>query len=198
MPAHRKIVVYVATSADGYIGRPDGGVEWLERPRPRGDYGMRAFLDSIDTILMGRKTYDFGRRVGGDRVFDPRLRHYVFSRRPPDAPPPKGVEFVSEPVGEFARRLRQEPGKDVWMMGGAEIIASFLDEGEIDRFLIHVIPVFIGEGIPLIAPRHRLVRLSLRSARTFPDGVVRLDYDVPRAGGKARRRGQRPRAKRSV
>src|SRR5262249_45358113 len=65
-----------------------------------------------------------------------------------------------------------------WMMGGGKIIGSFLDEGEIDRFLIHVIPIFIGEGIPLIAARHREVRLKLRSARAFPDGVVRLDYEV--------------------
>jgi dihydrofolate reductase len=64
------------------------------------------------------------------------------------------------------------------MMGGGELVASFLDAGEIDAFDIHVIPIFIGEGIPLVAPRHRDVPLSLRSARKYPDGVVRLRYDV--------------------
>jgi dihydrofolate reductase len=91
-----------------------------------------------------------------------------------------GVEFVSEPVKTFAQRLRAASGKHVWMMGGGELIASFLDAGEIDEFDIHVIPVFIGEGIPLVAPRHRDVPLRLRSSKKYPDGVVRLRYEVPR------------------
>ena len=90
------------------------------------------------------------------------------------------MEFVSEPVKAFAQRLRATPGKHIWMMGGGELIASFLDAGEIDEFDIHVIPTFIGEGIPLVAPRHRDVPLRLRSARKHPDGVVRLRYDVLR------------------
>src|SRR5207237_8957183 len=90
------------------------------------------------------------------------------------------VKLVNEPVGAFAQRLRAQPGKDIWMMGGAGLIASFLDAGEIDAFIIHVIPVFIGEGIPLIRPRHRLVPLELRSVRRFADSVVRLHYEVRR------------------
>jgi dihydrofolate reductase len=70
------------------------------------------------------------------------------------------VEFVSEPIKAFATRLREKKGKHIWMMGGAGIIASFLDEGEIDEFMIHVIPKFIGEGIPLIAPGRRNVPLA--------------------------------------
>jgi dihydrofolate reductase len=88
------------------------------------------------------------------------------------------VEFVDEPVKPFARRLRGYTGKNVWMMGGAGIIASFLDEGEMDEFEINMIPVFIGEGIPLVAPRHRNVPLELVSSRSFPDGVVGLHYAV--------------------
>jgi dihydrofolate reductase len=90
------------------------------------------------------------------------------------------VEFVSGPVKRFAKRLRAAPGKDIWMMGGGGLIASFLDAGEIDEFDIHVIPVFIGEGIPLIAPRHRDIPIRLRSTRKYSDGVVRLRYEVPR------------------
>jgi dihydrofolate reductase len=177
----RKLIVYIATSADGYIARPDGGVEWLDRPRPPGNYGMAAFYDSIDTILFGRKTYDValgftgGKGVGSG----PRVKNYVFSRRPPKSPTPD-VEFVREPIGKFARRLRATPGRDVWVMGGAGLIASLLDAGEIDEFIIHVIPTFIGEGIPLIAPQRRLVRLRLLSTKPFPDGVVRLHYEVDR------------------
>lgn len=172
----RKIIVEVATSADGYIARPDGGVEWLERPMPEDGYGMTAFMSSIDTILWGRKTYDFAVKNGGVGVYG-KVRHYAFSRTPPADPLPE-VEFVSEPIPAFVNRLRSAPGKDIWMMGGAGIIASFLDAGTIDEFSIHVIPVMIGEGIPLVAPRHRNIQLELISSRAFPDGVMHLNYRV--------------------
>lgn len=184
MKTRRKIIVYIATSADGYIARPDGDVEWLNR-RPRTvDHGMRAFYRTIDTILWGRKTYDwllnyYKGQGTKRRLFDTKLANYVFSRTPPKQAAP-GVEFVSEPVRTFAQRLRATPGKHIWMMGGGELIASFLDAGEIDEFDIHVIPTFIGEGIPLVAPRHRDVPLRLRSVRKYPDGVVRLRYEVVR------------------
>ena len=88
------------------------------------------------------------------------------------------MEWVHEPVDAFVKRLRATRGRDVWMMGGGELIASFLDAGAIDEFLIHVVPVFIGEGIPLVAPRHRELPLALRDAHAYEDGVVRLHYGV--------------------
>jgi dihydrofolate reductase len=179
----RRIIVYIATSADGYIARPDGDVEWLNR-RPRTvDYGMREFYSTIDTILWGRKTYDwllkyYKKKGKTSGLFDTKLANYVFSRNPPKRAAP-GAEFVSEPVKAFARRLRAMPGKQIWMMGGGGLIASFLDAGEIDEFDIHVIPILIGSGIPLVAPRHRDVPLRLLASRKYPDGVVRLRYGVP-------------------
>ena len=184
MKSGRKIIVYVATSADGYIARPDGDVEWLNRRPHTVDYGMRAFYSTIDTILLGRKTYDWGldyqkKHHLKKSIFDKKVANYVFSRKPPKKALPE-VKFVSEPVKSFVRRLRGTPGKHIWMMGGGELIASFLDAGEIDEFDIHVIPLFIGKGIPLVAPRHRDIALQLRSARKHPDGVVRLRYAVTR------------------
>ena len=104
--------------------------------------------------------------------------HYVFSRQPPPASLPAGVQFVSESIRAFAERLRKQAGKNIWMMGGGEIIGSFLDEDAIDEFVISVVPMFIGEGIPLIAPRHREAPLRLLSVQRFPDGVVQLHYAV--------------------
>jgi dihydrofolate reductase len=184
MKTRRRIIVYIATSADGYIARPDGDVEWLNR-RPRTvDYGMREFYRTIDTILWGRKTYDwllnyYSKRGKTKGLFDTKVANYVFSRKPQKRTVP-GVKFISEPVKAFAERLRASPGKHIWMMGGGQLIASFLDAGEIDEFDIHVIPLFIGKGIPLVAPRHRDVPLRLRSSKKYPDGVVRLRYDVAR------------------
>jgi dihydrofolate reductase len=178
--AKRKIIVSIATSADGFIARKDGGIDWLERPRPKDNYGMGAFVESIDTILMGRKTYDFVVsfvKAGQAPPDMGPIKNYAFSRKPPKKVLP-GFEFVKQPVKEFAQQLRSEKGKQIWMMGGGGLIASFLDEGEIDEFIIHVIPTFIGEGIPLIAPRHRTVPLKLLSTKNFPDGVVRLHYAV--------------------
>jgi dihydrofolate reductase len=187
----RKIIVYIATSADGFIARKDGVVDWLDRPRPKGNYGMGEFYDSVDTILLGRKTYDFVVQFLKEGKSVPKShhepKHYAFSRHPPRKVLP-GFEFVKEPIKTFAKRLRTEKGKDIWMMGGGGIIASFLDEGAIDEFIIHVIPTFIGEGIPLIAPRHRTVPLKLLSVKKFSDGVVRLHYAV----SEARLRGLRP------
>jgi dihydrofolate reductase len=180
----RKIVVNIAASADGYVARTDGDLEWLtSRPAPKGFYGMGEFMKSIDAKVLGRKTYEVSVQLGAK--FD---RHYVFSRQPPPARVPAGVEFVTGAIGGFAKRLRQETGKNIWLMGGGDIIASFLDAGAIDEFIVSIVPVFIGEGIPLIATRHRHVPLRLRSVKHFPDGVVQVHYGVEKAASMKRRR----------
>lgn len=172
----RKIIVQIATSADGYIARSDGDVGWLDRPMPKGNYGLNAFMKTIDTILWGHKTYRKGLELGMKlSVYGKGIKHYVFSHQPLASPEPD-VQFVSEPVKTFAHRLRSQPGKNIWMMGGSAIIASFLDENEIDEFIIHMIPVFIGEGIPLIASGRRSIPLKLLSSHSYPDGVVQLHF----------------------
>lgn len=180
MAVKRKIIVEAATSADGFIARKDGGIDWLERPTPKHGYGMGAFFRSVDTILWGRKTFDLGLEFEkkGFKSFDPKFKHFLFSRSVPTSPLPDGVQYVREPITEFATKLRAQKGKHIWMMGGGEIIASFLDEGEIDEFRIKIMPVFIGEGIPLIAPRHRNIELKLIEAKPYSDGVVGLHYAV--------------------
>jgi dihydrofolate reductase len=178
MTRRRKVIVHIGTSADGYIARSDGDLAWLtSRPKPQGFYGMGEFMKSVDTKLLGRKTYEMSRRLGAK--FDSKGRTFVFSRHaPPDDAPP-GVEFVNGAIGAFVSRLREQPGKDIWLMGGGDLIASFLDEQAIDEFVVSVIPVFIGEGIPLIARRHRHVPLRLQAVERFEDGVVQLYYRVP-------------------
>ena len=174
----RRIVAQLAVSADGYIARKDGGIDWLERPMPKGAYGLARFFASVDTVLWGRTTFDEAvarGHYGGPGGFAAKMKNYVFTHRPHDQAP-KGVEFVNEPIAPFAKRLRAKPGKDIWMMGGGGVIASFLDAGEIDDVVLAVIPTFIGEGIPLIAPARRTVPLKLHATKAFPDGVVRLHY----------------------
>jgi dihydrofolate reductase len=177
MTKRRNVIVHIATSADGYIARPDGDLEWLtSRPAPEGFYGMNAFMQSIDTKLLGRKTYEASVRMGAG--FESKDRYIVFSRHAPPSNVPTGVEFVNGGIGPFVSRLREQPGKDIWLLGGGELIASFLDEHAIDEFVISVVPVFIGDGIPLIARRQRHVRLELQSTERFADGLVQLRYHV--------------------
>jgi dihydrofolate reductase len=173
----RRVIVHIATSADGYIARTDGDLEWLTaRPAPAGFYGIDAFMQSIDTKVLGRKTYDASLRMGAK--FDSKRRTIVFSRDPRPKDAPSAVEFTDEAIGVFVKRLRKSQGKDIWLMGGGEIIASFLDAQAIDEFVISVVPIFIGDGIPLIARRHLHVPLSLRSTERFEDGLVQLRYAV--------------------
>ena len=177
----RRIIVNLATSADGYVARSDGSLDWLTgRPAPKGFYGLPEFERSIDAKILGRKTFDWGLAMGAP--YGAGGVHYVFSRRPPPATVPAGVEFVTEPIGAFAERIRGQPGKHVWLMGGGEIIGSFLDEGAIDEFILTVVPTFIGEGIPLLGPgRHRETELRLLGLQHFPDGVVQQHYEVLRS-----------------
>ena len=172
----RKFIVYVAVSADGFIARQDGSVEWLDTPRLKGHHGMGEFYRSIDTCIMGRKTYDLMVSFGMKEGYTGK-KNYVFSRTLSKAASPK-VVIVSEGVPVLAERLRSEKGKDIWLVGGAELVAAFLDSGQVDQFVIHVIPTMIGEGIPLVSPRHRNLPLKLLVTKRFPDGVVKLHYAV--------------------
>src|SRR5690242_9035000 len=105
--SQRKIIVNIATSADGYVARSDGNLDWLtERPAPKGFYGLPEFERSTDAKILGRKTFDrsleMGARFGGDKV------HYVFSRQRPPASVPPGVHFVTESIRSFADRVRTQ------------------------------------------------------------------------------------------
>jgi dihydrofolate reductase len=115
----RKIIVRIAASADGFIARPDGSADWLDRPPAKGNYGMSAFYKSIDTILWGGKTcdmaLDFEKKGVRAAVFDTRVRNYVFARSLPQSPATPGVEFVNETIKAFATRLRQKKAISVWI-----------------------------------------------------------------------------------
>jgi dihydrofolate reductase len=173
----RKIIVHIATSVDGYIARLDNSLDWLtNRTAPKGFYGLPEFAQSTDAKILGRKTFDLSVKMGAGFKRDE--QHYVFSRQPAPGPLPPGVEFVNESISSFVKRLREQPGKNIWLMGGGEIIASFLNEGAIDEFVITILPTFIGEGIPLIAPHHRDTPLRLIAANAFADGAVQVHYDL--------------------
>ena len=167
-----KIIYYVAASMDGYIADADGGVDWL----PEGDaegYGYEEFYAGVDALVMGRRTYD--QAVGFDQWLFSSKPVYVFTSRPPDDNP-HGVEFVSSTPDEFARSVATSYSGMVWLLGGANLAEQFRRAGLIDEYLVHVMPVILGRGVPLFGGDAPHTALNLIEARAYDDGVVMLHY----------------------
>ncbi len=144
----KKIKLYIAASIDGYIARPDGDLDWLTKaPNPdEEDFGYNAFLESVDTTLMGNETYKWLLNQGVEDPY-PGLRNYVFSRTKKES---NGfVEFVNDDPASFAKIIREGDGKDIFLVGGGVIIASILAARLIDEIHLTIVPVFLGKGIPL-------------------------------------------------
>jgi dihydrofolate reductase len=166
----RHIVYFVASSLDGFIARKDGGVDWLFTDQ---DYGYTGFLAGIDTVVMGRKTYDlcltfddYPYRTQRNFVFSRTTRHFTHATA------------VAEPIPAFVERLRSEPGKDIWLIGGGELAGAFLAAGVVDELQVFVHPILIGTGLPLAAGLLRDVKLHLKDTQAFDTGLVKLAYEV--------------------
>lgn len=174
-----QIAYYVAISLDGYIADADGGVGWL--PEDDGeDYGYADFYDGVGALVMGRRTYDqvlgFGQWPYAGKST------YVFTSHPPDDNP-FGVEFFAGSAAEFVQSVAPNHSGAVWLVGGANLAEQFRREGLIDRFLVFVIPVALGKGIPLFDGDGGVdaTQLRLESVQSYNNGVVGLEYSP--AGG---------------
>jgi dihydrofolate reductase len=170
----RNLRYSVAMSLDGFIATPEGGYGWIPHD-PAIDFG--AFFGTIDTILMGRKTFELVRSQGPSSLDS--MRRYVFSHtlRPEDAP---DVTLVSSDAATVIRELRAEEGKDIWLMGGGVLFRSLLEAGLVDTVEIGLVPVLLGRGIPLLRETDQAHGLLLAKVERFPSGVVLLKYDVVR------------------
>lgn len=147
MPNQRKIVCYIAISLDGYIATEDDSLEWLMKVEMEGDAGYAEFMESIDTVVMGRRTYDWVVEAEEGKLPYPDKECYVFSSKESGQ---KGhVKFTNEAIGQFAENLKRQPGKDIWVVGGGNLVHGFLKERLIDEFIISIAPTLIGKGIPL-------------------------------------------------
>jgi len=168
-----RFIVYIAASLDGYVATPDGGVEWLESFHGQ-DFGYDAFLANIATIVMGRLSFE---QVQGFGKWPYRGKQtFVLAAQQPRTLP-EGAEHWSGTVGDLAGRLKAGSG-NVWIMGGARTIRSFMDLAAIDRFELFVMPLLLGNGTPLFERSPHRASLRLEAAQTLPSGVVQLSYDV--------------------
>ena len=168
----RKVVLSLGISLDGYIARPDGAVDFLFMPR---DYSMGPFFASIDTAIMGRKTYDAALKMGGGGFGDSKMKSYVFSHSQP--PGERGsVTFVNESPKSFLEKVRRRPGKDIWLMGGGELARDFLKDDVVDELYIGMVPVLIGEGLRLFPSGFPQREFTLLENKTFSKGMIALKY----------------------
>ena len=174
----RKLILYIAASIDNYIARPDGDVEWLnaaELRLPGEDYGYADFYQAVDTTLMGNRTYQVIQ--GFDVPFPyPDKTNYVFTRSDIRAGN-SDVTFVAGDVAAFVRTLKEKPGRDIWLIGGGQINTLLLEQGLIDRIILTLIPVLLGEGIPLFHGKHAETSFNAVSGRMYDNGVVKWIID---------------------
>ena len=173
----RKVVLGLGISLDGYIARHDGSVDFLFMPR---DYSMAPFFATIDVAIMGRKTLDVGLKLsGGETIASYGLTCYVMSRSQPPGER-YGAIFTQQTPAALVNALRKKPGKNIWMMGGGELAREFLKADLIDELYLGVIPVLIGEGIPLFPAGFPQREFSLLENKTYSRGMISLRYERTR------------------
>jgi dihydrofolate reductase len=171
---NRRVRYGVAMSLDGFIAGPNGEADWIIMD-PEIDF-QAIYWSQFDTIVMGRRTFEVVKRAGGGGS-TPDMQVFVFSRtlRQEDHP---GVTIVEDPARLIAE-LRSKPGKDIWLWGGGSIFRSFAELGLVDTVEVGVIPVLLGEGVPLLAAPAKRVTLKLTGHKLYAKtGIMSLEYAV--------------------
>jgi len=191
----RTVTYGAACSLDGFITAADGSLDWLHFSRDVQDV-MAAYWATIDTVLMGRKTWEVAAALGGGGSGGSgasAITTYVFSRTLREAP--AGARLVSSDAGDFVRELKGQPGKGICVMGGGELACSLLEAGVIDEVGLNVHPVLLGSGVPFFRDAGRRIALELTESRVIDGGCVYSMYRVRQNDQKTpRRRGGVPRA----
>lgn len=169
----RRVRYHVACSLDGYIAGPNGEFDWIVND-PTIDFTK--LLAQFDTLLIGRRTYDV-MAASEHGTTMPGMTSIVFSRtlRQPDHP---DVTIVSDNAADTVRSLKQRDGKDIWLFGGGELFRSLAAEHLVDTVETAIVPVLIGGGLPLLPPPSERITLNLTAQKTYPSGIVWLEYGV--------------------
>jgi dihydrofolate reductase len=173
-----------AVSLDGFLAGVDGSFDWLHFSKDVQQV-MAVYWKDIDTILMGRKTYAVSvannpKKSKRAKRTEATMRTFVFSRTLKEIADP-GVQLVTSDAAEFVRHLKQEPGKDICLMGGGELAQALLAAGLVDRIGLNIHPILLGSGIPTFRDFGHRIKLTLTECRTLEGGCILANYDVLRA-----------------
>ncbi|MBD2085962.1 dihydrofolate reductase family protein [Trichocoleus sp. ST-U3] len=168
----RKVILFIASSLDGYIARQSGDIDWLFTDQ---DYSYSEFFASVDTLLMGRKTYEQVLTFGEYPYKG--VKSYVFTKNPL-FPADSNAEVIREDIKEFVEQLRQVDGKNIWLVGGSQLTHALMSQNLVDELILSIHPTILGEGIPLFDNGTISQSLNLTKCQTYDSGLVQLSYDV--------------------
>ena len=173
----KKIKVYIAASLDGYIARPDGNLNWLTKYpfAPDSNYGYNEFYNSIGSIIMGGRTYRELLAMDVEWPYKGK-KSYVVSRHSMNAN--EDIEFITENIIETIADLRSQADKDIWLMGGGELITMFINAEMVDEMQICHVPVIIGSGIPLFPDNPKESNWKLIGNTVYDSGIIKIDYQL--------------------
>ena len=171
----RNVIFGGANTLDNYIAGKDDSIDWIRHTEEVNDI-MRDYWKRIDTVIMGRRTWEIAMKGGSGGGGSKGIKSYVCSRTLKKVPGKK-VELASDAVS-LVKRLKSEEGKDITVMGGSEIGKSLFEAGLIDEFGVSVHPVLLGSGIPLFAEMDQRISLELVECRQLKNGCVFLNYRV--------------------
>ncbi|MDQ0208779.1 dihydrofolate reductase family protein [Alkalicoccobacillus murimartini] len=172
----RKVVLFIAVSLDGYIATKEESLEWLFNVEGEGDNGYAEFYDTVDTVIMGRKTYDWISTQMEDEFPYKGKQCYIFTTST-EQEEKENITFVNEEISSLLNRLKQQEGKNIWIAGGGGLLQSFLDAEQVDEMIITVAPTLIGKGIRLFPEGDYQLNWRLKGTRTF-NQFVELHYDL--------------------
>lgn len=171
----RKVVVYIACSLDGYIAKPNDDLSFLSVVEQEGeDYGYHDFIATVDTVIMGRKTYDWVMRQVSEFPHADK-EAYIITRT--ERPAVGKISFYVGDIKELIQHLKQKEGKNIFVDGGAEVIHALLQEDLIDAFYISIIPILLGGGVRLFKEGFKDQALQLHHVKHFKTGLVQLHYE---------------------
>ncbi|WP_043931840.1 dihydrofolate reductase family protein [Bacillus sp. EB01] len=178
MSKNRKVVVFIAQSLDGYIATKDDSLEWLFKVEGEGDNGYSEFYETVDTIVMGKRTFDWIMEQEKGKFPYLNKECYVFTRS--QLEDTSDVTFLNEDIPTFIQSLKENEGKDIWIVGGGDLLQTFFKEKLVDEMIVTIAPTIIGEGIPLFKEGSYQLDFHLKSVRTF-NQFAELHYDVKKA-----------------
>ena len=174
MESERKIVCYIAASLDGYIATKDDSLEWLFKTEGEGDAGYGEFIKTIDTVVMGRRTYDWVMEAENGEFPYQDITSYVYTSSSAEDNP--FVKFTNQDVSGLVKELKERPGKNIWVVGGSSLLHSFVKKDLVDEWIISIAPVLIGKGIPLFQEFDFEITLKLKSVRSYGQ-FAQLHYE---------------------